>query len=648
MQLQNENNILSDTKDDFDLGQIFRILLMQSKLIALFMFFGIAIGVTSYLTTEKQYRVISLIQVFEEAPSGKSDLDLFTQSSNTSNLNNVGELYKSRSNILDIIKANNLNIKSDKLTFSQIKNIKNLEFKPFTRKTIDLSIVFFEDNFEIFDVERKPIGSFEYDKLHSIGNLIIEMPIFDDVNFGEEYDLTIQDPVSIFESERARFSINKIETGRSSLFSSTGLLKVSYTSSNIDNAIDILNFSNSLFIINSIETESEKARKAIDFLDQRINSVQAELDNEKGKLRKFKESNQSVDVDLETQTIIERITSIEEKINQIDLEISSASSIYTSTNPIFLELTNQKQTLLNQKNSIENQIRNLPIAQQEYIDLFRDLEISQDVYSELLNRKLEFSIKEASTLGNIRIVDNAYLDQKVSPQLNLVFFYIILFTVTALFIAIFRGLFLIPISNPAELRDRKINTPIAGVIPEVEEYLESFEDNEKLNQSLESLTVNIKAMISDDNNTKNNHTILVTSPTSGNGKTFVTRKLAEKMAQLNNKVLLLDIDWKRGDQHKYAEKSTITLEDFKKIDEESLEKNYKQDNGLYLIPRISKLNNSFQFLYSPDFDKKLSELKGLFDYIIIDTAPLLSVSDTSILLSYSDINLAIVKHGLTK
>ena len=99
---------------------------MQSKLIALFMFFGIAIGVTSYLTTEKQYRVISLIQVFEEAPSGKSDLDLFTQSSNTSNLNNVGELYKSRSNILDIIKANNLNIKSDKLTFSQIKNIKKL------------------------------------------------------------------------------------------------------------------------------------------------------------------------------------------------------------------------------------------------------------------------------------------------------------------------------------------------------------------------------------------------------------------------------------------------------------------------------------------------------------------------------------------
>ena len=82
--------------------------------------------------------------------------------------------------------------------------------------------------------------------------------------------------------ERARFSINKIETGRSSLFSSTGLLKVSYTSSNIDNAIDILNFSTSLFIINSIETESEKARKAIDFLDRRIRSVQAELDNEKG------------------------------------------------------------------------------------------------------------------------------------------------------------------------------------------------------------------------------------------------------------------------------------------------------------------------------------------------------------------------------
>ena len=54
----------------------------------------------------------------------------------------------------------------------------------------------------------------------------------------------------------------------------------------------------------------------------------------------------------------------------------------------------------------------MPLAQQKYIDLFREVEISEQVYEELLSRRLEFSIREASTLGNIRIVDKAYQDIK--------------------------------------------------------------------------------------------------------------------------------------------------------------------------------------------------------------------------------------------
>ena len=66
---------------------------------------------------------------------------------------------------------------------------------------------------------------------------------------------------------------------------------------------------------------------------------------------------------------------------------------------MLLDLRNQKSLLISQKNNIENKIQALPLAQQEYIDLFREVEISQQLYSELSNKKLEFSIVEASTLA---------------------------------------------------------------------------------------------------------------------------------------------------------------------------------------------------------------------------------------------------------
>ena len=69
------------------------------------------------------------------------------------------------------------------------------------------------------------------------------------------------------------------------------------------------------------------------------------------------------------------------------------------------------------------EIRQLPIAQQEYIDLFREVEIAQLLYSELSNKKLEYSILEASTLGNMRIVDNAYVDIKLRPLLSSIFIF---------------------------------------------------------------------------------------------------------------------------------------------------------------------------------------------------------------------------------
>ena len=88
-----------------------------------------------------------------------------------------------------------------------------------------------------------------------------------------------------------------------------------------------------------------------------------------------------------------------------------------------------------------NQKLELPLAQQEYIDLYRDVEISQDLYSELVNRKLGFSIMEASTIGNIRVVDEAYQDFMVSPKPFMLIFSVF-FTFLLLFLLLLSGVYI--------------------------------------------------------------------------------------------------------------------------------------------------------------------------------------------------------------
>ena len=99
-----------------------------------------------------------------------------------------------------------------------------------------------------------------------------------------------------------------------------------------------------------------------------------------------------------------------------EVELANASKIYTENNPIYINLINKKKILMSQKDSILSEIKVMPKEQQDYIDLFSQLEISQNLLEELETRRLGFSILEASTIGDIRIVDNAYMENMVSPS----------------------------------------------------------------------------------------------------------------------------------------------------------------------------------------------------------------------------------------
>lgn len=630
---------------DLDIGQMFRLLLMQSKIIFLIIFLGTVIGIINYINSDKVYKINSMLQIYSNQspmvnPTGSYDFVLGF--SNTADMENINNLYKSRSNLLDVIKTKKVNIKSE----SEKDFINHLiALNLAENETVELTIQFFDDYYEVFKEDQFVLkGNYfqfiQNEELHI--ELIKPLSLETD-----KVELVYSNPEDTYKTFRYDILVDTSLASKNYFNRNSGLIQVQINSKNSKEGIDILNYANDLFINNNIQIETENNRKAISFLDERIDEVEIQLNIAKNNLKNFKEQNQTIDVDLEVQTLVNSLTEIENKINETNLEISLASSDYTSENPIYLGLVDKRNQLNKQKLILDERVKNLPVAQQEYVDFYRQVEVTQEIYSNLMNKKLEYSIKEASTLGNIRIVDSAYKDSIVSPQLMSVVLMFIISCFAAVIFAIFRGYYLLPISNPAELFDRGITNPIIGVVPKNTES--TTENDERFDQAVESLIVNInnKFSANDNLNHKRSKNIVITSPTPANGKSFISSELAKKLASLGNKVLLLDYDLKRGDLNKTFNVANIKYEEYKQISGDNLQK-YEVNENLYFIPKIRGIRSSFQFFYSTDFEQKLNLFQEKFDYIVIDTAPLLSVSDTSILMSFSDVSLGIVRHGVTK
>lgn len=634
-----------DLADEITIGNIVRLILLQSKLFILLVVASALLSVTYYLTSEKVYKVKSLLQVFSEDQSygpQSFGIEIFAQSSNTADLNSLEDLYKSRSYLVEVIKEQRLNLFLIEGTALNKNNISNFLVSNLPKnQSSSFKFIFDTDGYDVY-MGDSYLGRSQY----AIDFVKDEVELnFESYPKLGELEIIYRNPEDIYTSLKSRINVNSLAQSRTFIQNTNGLVEVSMNTTNVEESIGIINFANELFIRKNIETESLQANKAIGFIDQRLNDVKSNLDFEKNALQQFKEKNSTIDVNLEIESVIQKINVIDAKINEIDIEITNAQNNFTSTNPLYISLINQKSALQKQKNEIENTIKSLPLEQQQYFDLFRNVELTQTVYNELLNRKLEYSIREASTLGNIRIVDSAYQDILVSPQLSRVVILFLFLSGLSFAITVIRGFYFLPISNPAELQDNNIDKPIFGVIPKVDTFEDTLDDKEalRLTQSLQSLFVNIKNIDPDTDN----QVILLTSATPNCGKSTVSRKLAETISQLDKKVVVLDNDLKRGTQHKEYERKKISLTEFSRINSDNIEQ-YRITKNLYLIPKITNLSNSFQFLYSEMYKQKLDFFKSYFDYIVVDTPPLLSVSDTSVLMSYSDVNISIIRHNISR
>ena len=355
-------------------------------------------------------------------------------------------LYKSRTRLINLIETIGLNIRiNDK--FSSFEHDKYIEIENLA--PIVNSNKAIQEPFK-FSLQRKTDNKFSISYVDDSGQDIFknDLPLQQEIFFaGYTFKLKsfkkldVNESISIVYNKPARLVpyissklfINEIVQSRS-LYDQGKLLRISYFDSNIPLAKQIINNSNILFIEERISENSKKASQSLEFINDQIDKIQVSLSQSENNLNKFKKDNLSLDIEKETIIVLEQLSDIEKKISEIELELAQYKDVYNQENPLLAPLISQKAILDQKKSELNEVINKLPSTQQEYIDLYRQFDVNQTIYKELLNRRLEFSLMEASTLANLKIVDNAYSYAKISPR---GFQSIVIFTLFGLMLELF-------------------------------------------------------------------------------------------------------------------------------------------------------------------------------------------------------------------
>lgn len=309
-----------------------------------------------------------------------------------------------------------------------------------------------------------------------------------------------------------------------------------------------------------------------------------------------------------------------------------------------------KQNLFATNNAYNSILQTVPQKERQLLDISREQQIKSDIYSFLLRKREESNLAYASTVSNNKVVDDAQASPNpVSPKKYLIYLVsIVVFLGISIAIITIRESFTGKVLYRSEVESRT-SIPIIGEVAfdksknpiVIEAGKRSFvaEEFRKLRISLSFLGI-------DSAHKK----ILVTSSISGEGKSFIAANLAVSLALTGKKVVLVDMDLNNPTLSKILNvepQGGVTEFLTGEKDPEEIIKVNEEHQNLFFIPSGSLPENPSELLSNGKVKDLIDYLENIFDLVIIDTSPLVLVTDGYILTGLCDATLYVVRHKYT-
>ena len=346
---------------------------------------------------------------------------------------------------------------------------------------------------------------------------------------------------------------------------------------------------------------------------------------------------------------------------QLDRAIQdNRSNIISTVSNYLTQLKQTKKQLTLQSKKLNQDVSNLPEKEKILRAIERNQIIKESLYLFLLQKREEAEVSFAVTEPTIKVIEYALSsDNPISPKKQITYLAALLIGILIPFGSIYLILlFNTKIQLKQEIDELNIGASVIGEIPFIDDedsrLFQNPKDRNILAESFRILSSNINYLLPQNTGTTDAKVILSTSSVKGEGKSFVALNISLALSSLDKKVLLIGADLRNPQLHKYLgiDKSAQGLTSY--LHNTNFEWKSAIINKFDNLPDHHTLltgiipPNATQLLANGNFEKIISQAKKDYDYIVIDTAPTLLVTDTLLISDYADAILYICRSNFTE
>lgn len=693
------------------------------------------------------YQASATIQIVDEASSSSElgvfqDLGVFSQDAQSKVMDEI-EVFKSRSNFVDVVKKLGLNISIEKI--GNIKNSELYERPPYRISFIGKDSILDNANLH-FIIEPYSETSFKYAadedgpmKLYAYGKnietpigKIVVIPNLENAGHLEKGKYLVN--ITPVESIAAFYRSNIVVTPVNDY---SNIVSITLVDPIQQKAIDVINALIEIYNHNGMEDRREVADRTSEFIDNRINKIYSELSSVDQSAVDYKSQRGLTDVETQTNLNLnlgasnqqelqnasiqldmvssmkdivegqngyeilpsnigisdETINGTTAKYNELvaernrllkssnaknpiiqnldqqlgDLKKSMESSLNSATNNLNLRVN----SLSEQMSRINSRIYSAPKNERALRDISRQQQTTESLYLYLLQKREEAQISFASKAPKSKVVDKAFRQGNgpVAPQKRIVYMGALILGLLIPFVSIYaHDLLDNKIHNKLEV-EKLVNEeiPVVAEIPKLsakENKLVTNNDRSILAESMRILRTNLDYIFKSGKLGDKGKIIFVTSSVSGEGKTLLSSNLSMVFSNTNKKVLLVGADVRNPKLHNFFDSMDGSqVEGVHRGGATGLTE-YLYDDAVSLKEIINPIKlkgadidvifsgkippNPTELLMNERIGDLFKAVSEKYDYIIVDTAPCMVVTDTLLISQYADHTIYVVKAGFTE
>lgn len=660
--VKSRRSIASNSSDEVDLGRLVSTLLDGKYLIISTTLAFAIIGVLVALLSTPIYRADALVQV-EESSGGASAL--------TGELGDIFAADSSAVTEIEVLKSRMvLGRTVDELGLT---NVANPIYFPVVGR--GLSRLFGSEHsiqLDVLEVPSELIGhpfrlvvstSSDYQLFNDGGELLLRGEV-DKLAEGNGVRLMISrisaKPGDEFRIVKRHWlqavgdlqqSISVSERGKNS-----GVLSLAFEGESPDTIREILSSVTNYYVAQNVAREAEQAQRSLDFLEQELPDVRSRLSESEARLDQYRQQRESVDLSREAQALLDSSVELESRLNDLRLQEAEIAQRYTPEHPAYRALSENRETLLQRRAELDSRIQALPETQREIISRTRELEVNQAVYTTLLNRVQELTVVKAGTVGYVRIVDEATTGLRpVKPKKPLI---AVLATMLGAMVGI--GIVLIrAFLNPGLTESAGVEDMGLAVYGNIPFSLDALQGPNRKRTDRIPLAIKNPADIAIEAiralrtsihfaqmDAKNN-IVMISGAAPGAGKSFLASNLAVSLQSSGQRVLLIDADLRRGHLHReFGVGKQHGLAEYLQGETNDISAaiSSTQLESLDLVTIGSRPPNPSELLMHRRFEALLGWASEHYDTVLVDTPPVLAVTDAEIVGRLSGVNLLVGRY----